>query len=346
MKMDNGTNRQKKKSGGFIKNTFIIQKEDSSQKKMGKVLAIVSLVLILAAIVLGALIIRNYANRQKPLAPVSTSSQDTSSDDVSEDDVSSQEDKKDENGILMELSEYYNKNDETVGRVYIPDTKLNYIVAKRKDNDDGLGNAYYLDHTLEGKDNPYGTPFANWNTLIENGIQSTNVVLYGHNSHIGEYFEAVKSYKDIDFYKEHPIINFDTIYEKAQYKILGVFTEDVVNRPFFNYHEYINFSPNEKDKEDNDLAESIFNKFVDNIDKRNYYDSGIDLEFGDSFVTLSTCNDEIMGATNTKYRDVLVARRVRPGEDETVDTQNIKENEDMIMPQGWIDKFGKENPYK
>ncbi len=356
MKMQNGEHGSKRKgksSGGFIRDTFIISKKDTPQRKTGKIISIIALILIVASIVLGGLMISKYvvaeANRKKmeSLLPSSDVSSDagTSSGDGGE-VVAPVADEFDENGILLELSELYKLNNEVIGWVSIPGTKLDYPVAKRPNDDVKLGNDYYLARTLEHKYNAFGTPFADYRTSFATGFQSANVTIYGHNSKSGDFFESVKMYKDIEFYKEHPTLKFNTIYGTGEYKIIGRFTEHVDSDSFFNYHDYIKFNPNPKDAEQNALAEKVHNKFMAELGKRNYYESGVDVKFGDSFVTLSTCNDEIQGALNTPYRDVLVARKVRPGEDATVDISKIKENTDMIMPAGWIKKFNKENPYK
>ncbi|MEG0691739.1 MAG: class B sortase [Oscillospiraceae bacterium] len=351
MKMENGAHTPKKKNkgfGGFINDTFIISKNDTPQRKTGKIISIIALILIVAAIVLGGLMISKYviaANDRDKFDELRPSSEVSSEDpDVSGTDgeaVSSQPDEFDDNGILMELSELYKLNPETIGWINIPGTKLDYPVAKRPNDDVKLGNSYYLDKTLEHKKNAFGTPFVDYRATFANGFQSSNVTIYGHNSKDGAFFESVKYYDKLDFYKEHPTLTFNTIYGKGEYKIIGRFTEfvDAVaneknNKSWFNYHDYV------------EMNEAYFKKFMEELDKRNYYESGVDVKFGDNILTLSTCNDAIQGAQDTPYRDVLVARKVRPGEDATVDVSKIKENKDMIMPEGWVKKFGKENPYK
>ncbi|MFZ2537506.1 MAG: class B sortase [Oscillospiraceae bacterium] len=358
MKMQNGEHGSKKKSkssGGFIKDTFIISKNDTAQRKTGKIISIIALVLIVASIVLGGLMISKYViakinnDNMEDLIPTSEVSSDAGvSGTDGEGVIAPTPDEFDKDGILLGLSDLYQLNNEVIGWINIPGTKLDYPVAKRPNNEDPkIANGYYLNHTLEKKINPFGTPFSDYRATFANGYQSANVTIYGHNSKSGDFFETVKYYKDIEFYKENPIINFDTIYGKGQYKVIGRFTEFVdPNQPFFAYHDFVDFNPNAADAVQNAEAQARHNEFMTELGKRNYYESGVDVKFGDNFITLSTCNDEIQGAQDTPYRDVLVARKVRPGEDATVDVSKIQKNTDVIMPAGWIKKFGKENPYK
>lgn len=56
--------------------------------------------------------------------------------------------------------------------------------------------------------------------------------------------------------------------------------------------------------------------------KRSMVNTGVDLNENDKTVMLSTCSYEYEG-----FRTVIVARKVRDGEDATVDTSKITENE-------------------
>lgn len=176
-----------------------------------------------------------------------------------------------------------------------------------------------------------------YRTSLTPTSQSDNITMYGHAAKDGSFFAPVKEYKNINFYKEHPTITFNTIYGKGEYKVIARFTEDVrvENPKIFNYHDYYDLG-----------SEKLFNHFVENVLKRSYFDAPVDIKPGDKFITLSTCNIEVVNSLSTPYRDVLVARKVRVGEDPKVDVAKVKENTDMIMPDGWIKKFGKKNPYQ
>ncbi|MEG1027628.1 MAG: hypothetical protein RSE07_02970, partial [Oscillospiraceae bacterium] len=59
-----------------------------------------------------------------------------------------------------------------------------------------------------------------------------------------------------------------------------------------------------------------------------------------------TCDTELDSSLTTPYRMVLVARKIRDGEKTTVDVSKAQANTEMIMPDGWMDKKGKQNPYE
>lgn len=279
-------------------------------------------------------------------APAGTSSDPTSSDvssDTSsgdEGDVSSAvfgEDEEEplnaELGILDKFTEQYNRNNDFIGRVYVPNTLLDSEVVQGDDNE------FYLNNDMDKKYFAWGVPFLDYRALFLTDYQSDILTLYGHNSKNGDYFESVKDYQKIDYYKANPIIHFDTIYGNGTYKIIGRFTEYVAG-DFFHYHDHFNLN------HPSDPQEERFNNYLKELDKINLYETDIDVKFGDQLLVLSTCNDEIQGPKDTPYRDVLVARKVRPGEDPTVNVDNIKPNLDVVMPDGWVKKYGKANPYK
>ncbi|WMJ23510.1 class B sortase [Paludicola sp. MB14-C6] len=234
-------------------------------------------------------------------------------------------------GIKASFEKLYAKNKDIRGWISIPGTKLDLAVTQGKDN------AYYLDRNLEKQKFAFGVPFMDYRTSLTPTSQSDNITMYGHAAKDGSFFAPVKEYKNINFYKEHPTITFNTIYGKGEYKVIARFTEDVrvENPKIFNYHDYYDLG-----------SEKLFNHFVENVLKRSYFDAPVDIKPGDKFITLSTCNIEVVNSLSTPYRDVLVARKVRVGEDPKVDVAKVKENTDMIMPDGWIKKFGKKNPYQ
>ena len=57
------------------------------------------------------------------------------------------------------------------------------------------------------------------------------------------------------------------------------------------------------------------------------FDTSVDVEYGDELLTLSTCTYEFKEA-----RFVVVARRVRDGEDSKVDVDQAVVNEDAYYP--------------
>lgn len=71
-------------------------------------------------------------------------------------------------------------------------------------------------------------------------------------------------------------------------------------------------------------------QFYYDVMKRSMVNTGVDLNENDKTVMLSTCSYEYEG-----FRTVIVARKVRDGEDATVDTSKITENENVLYPDIW-----------
>lgn len=305
-------------------------KKPSGGAKSNKPFIIIGIAVVaIALVVAGFFLIKGMSGKPNDdtssITPVSSEDNTSSTDEGDVPEVVDEFDP--ELGILTKFVDQFMLNREFIGHISIPNTLLDIDVVL------GADNSYYLNHNLNRESDPYGIPFADMNARFSHENQSPIVTMYGHNSKNGDYFEAVKSYKDIDFYKENPLIQFDTIYGSGTYKIIGTFSM-FVEGDFFKYHHYHN------------VDEKDFNTYLKELDRVNYYETDIDVKFGDNLIALSTCSDEIIESPTTPYRDVLVARKVRPGESTEVDTSKIVPNQDVVMPDGWIKKFGKKTPFQ
>lgn len=335
MKMDQpgGAGRKQKKSfGQTLANIFIPAKGDTPRQRMSKIIAIVAAVLVVAALVTGGLLIHKYVSKDQELKKVQeqyTSSNPSSETASGDEDTSSEPELDPETGVLPEFNQLYATNPDVRGYLKIEGTKLDMPVVQ------GTDNAYYLDHTMEKKSNPFGIPFADYRATFAPNYQSTNITIYGHSAADGTFFAPVKQYKEFDFYKEHPTVQFDTIYGKGQYKIIGLMmvNTDISQKDVFNFHDYV------------DLTESQFKFYIENVEKRSYFKTGVDVKFGDQLLTLSTCDTEVINSNTTPYRMALVARKVRPGESADVDVAKASINKTVEMPAGWVKKMGKNTPF-
>ena len=108
--------------------------------------------------------------------------------------------------------------------------------------------------------------------------------------------------------------------EAAEWKIVSVFKTNTYD----NQGELFNYL-----RGDFDSAEDKM-KFYYHVKKRSMVNTGVDLNENDKTVMLSTCSYEYEG-----FRTVIVARKVRDGEDATVETSKITENENALFPVIW-----------
>ena len=222
---------------------------------------------------------------------------------------------------LEKYLEYYEQNDDFVGWIRIDgithsngEPYIDYPVVQAEDN------SYYLDKNFEKKKDAKGTIYADYKVPITGLDMADNVTLYGHSNKDRSFFRMLLDYKKLDVVRDAYIINFDTRWEEAQYVVVSCFLigiyENQDDIPLFEYFKCRNF----------DTVED-YNYFYNNIMLRNYYTSGVECEYGDQFLTLSTC-DYVFSDS----RFVVVARKVREGEDPSVYKDTYEKNPDKHMP--------------
>ena len=126
----------------------------------------------------------------------------------------------DENGINKRFYNLLEINPDTVGWLKVPNTKTDNPVVQAADNEK------YLKTTFEGETSKYGAIFADSRNVFERGaVLSTNTILYGHHMKDGEMMGELKKYRDLDFYKANPWVEFTTIYSEqtTYWKVFSVF---------------------------------------------------------------------------------------------------------------------------
>lgn len=311
------TNKKSRKGGAHAKP----KKKSLSQK----ILLALTIICLVGAVISGGLILMKYLIIRHDQSEADKLYQKTeSSEEVAPE---SEPELDPTTGIISDFNALYNVNQDIKGYVYIDGTGLSSVVVQSDDND------YYLRRNFYGK-SILGIPFIDYRAEITPTDQSQNLTLYGHAASDGSYFAPIKEYKSLDFYKQHPIINFDTIYGRGQYKVIGAFMAEVDPdmEGYFGYHDYV------------DMTKEQFETFLLEIDKRSYFNTTVDVDYSDRFITLSTC-ETLTPEKPTPYRMVVVARKVRPGEPYAVNVEGATINKDMIMPEVWVEQNGKANPY-
>lgn len=180
------------------------------------------------------------------------------------------------------------QNSDFIGWISIEGTNLNFPVMYAPNNKD-----FYLRHDFSKEYSVYGVPYLDEKTTLGANDQSENLIVYGHNMKTGTIFGCLTGYKEADYYTEHPLIQFDTVYGDGTYEVFAAFSIDVVQDTSFVYNQYV------------DMDEETYNTYVDEVISRSDVDSGIRPEYGEQLLTLSTCE---YSSDNGRY--VVVARRV------------------------------------
>lgn len=129
---------------------------------------------------------------------------------------------------------------------------------------------------------------------------SDNLILYGHHMNNGTMFADLCKYESEDFYKEHSTIHFDTLEDYGEYEIVVVFKTVAYSQEGFKYYHFIDAE-----------CEADFDEFIAECKALALYDTGSSAEYGDSLITLSTCE-----YSRNNGRMVVVAKRITPSSGE------------------------------
>lgn len=111
---------------------------------------------------------------------------------------------------LRNLSPLSEQNSECLGWLCIPDTAVNYPVMHTPRNPQK-----YLHMNFYGEYSQSGDPFLDYRCSLDSG----NLLIYGHNMKNGTMFGELKSYTDVAFCVDHPIIEFQTADDLFRYTI-------------------------------------------------------------------------------------------------------------------------------
>ncbi|MGI6608522.1 MAG: class B sortase [Erysipelotrichaceae bacterium] len=190
---------------------------------------------------------------------------------------------------LESYQKLYEKNNHMVGWIQIENTTIDFPVMQVKSVKD-----YYLYKNFNKEYSKSGLPYAQEECDVF--LPSDNVIIHGHHRSDGSMFAALLKYKNIEFYREHPIINFDTINECHQYQIIAVFSVRVnTGNDKFKFYNFIDA---ESSKE--------FDDYVSSCKKYSLYDTGVTAEYGDKLITLATCD---FAYKNGRF--LVIAKRVK-----------------------------------
>ncbi|MFD0670127.1 class B sortase [Cohnella sp. GCM10027633] len=174
-----------------------------------------------------------------------------------------------------------NKNADTVGWLTIAGTSIDYPVVQAEDN------AYYLRRDFERDSNVTGSIFMDYRNDI--GQQEKHWILYGHYMKEEIMFKGLLKYRDEAYYREHPIVTFDTLYGDQQWLVFSAYDtnadEDYIRTVF--------------DREDE------FAAFASVLKSNSLYDTGVEVGAGDRVLTLSTCSRTEEGGRFTVHAKLV-----------------------------------------
>ena len=183
------------------------------------------------------------------------------------------------------------KNEEIVGWIKIPGTNINNPVCQTDDN------SFYLTHNALKKSSKAGAIFME----PSGSVSDDNVTLYGHHMNNKKHpimFSELVNYYDKKYASEHDTIYFGKDayavshqYLSTKYKVIAVLKIDIKTCE-------INYLLNTFQ------SEGIFNNYISDIEATALITLSNAFNYGDKFLTLSTCDRSLYGASG---RCVVIA---------------------------------------
>lgn len=165
------------------------------------------------------------------------------------------------------LYDLFLENDDFVGWITIPDTRIDYPIVKASDND------YYLKHDFYGQPSKAGSIFMDYRNIGNWSDQHT--IIYGHKIKNKTMFYDLLRFRDPDFYRDNRILVFETLRGPIYYKVFAAYTTG----PDFYF---INTR----------FDEVSHANFIRQIRGRSDFDWDTDVDFTSKILTLATCSHD------------------------------------------------------
>lgn len=160
-------------------------------------------------------------------------------------------------------------NDDLIGWLYIPDTKIQYPIVQGSDND------YYLTHTFDGTENACGCIFMDKDNKFD--YSSDNTILHGHNMKNGTMFGSLREYEEKDYWQNHRYIWILQEHKALKYEIFSVGITEAASDVYT-----LEFGS----------TENFQNYIVNRTKLGAIFETGVNVTPNDKILTLSTCTSD------------------------------------------------------
>ena len=163
------------------------------------------------------------------------------------------------------------QNQDTVGWIILPDSKINYPIVKSKDNTE------YLTTTFDGKTANSGAIFMDM--YCPDDFNCDNTIIYGHNMRNGSMFRALNNMTDKEYFWRHHIFCIDKGNGFEEYEVISCY--ETVETDLVSWQ--IRFESLED-----------YETWLQKIVKKCKYDC-VDYDANKKTITLSTCRGQSGG---------------------------------------------------
>ena len=171
-------------------------------------------------------------------------------------------------------------NEDVIGWIQIPGTKINYPIVQGSDND------YYLNHTVSGEENSGGAIFMD--CAISDQFDDKNAIIYGHNLKSGAMFSRLNRYARKSFWNANRYIYITTPFGVDTYEVFSAYqTTADADIYYYGFGE-----------------DQYYQDYLNRITSYSIFNAGIPLGVDDTIITLSTC------ANDTTQRFIVHAKKL------------------------------------
>jgi len=218
--------------------------------------------------------------------------------------------------IFTAIDHEKTENNDTVGWLNIPDTKISNSVLQTNNN------AYYLNINERGEQDIFGCYFADYTCSFGSRDDlSENTVIYGHSDVSqdtdqpdGRRFSQLFHFADKEFAAKHPLVYFSTPQESMKWQIFAVFYTDL-----------------DLDFTRADLSGDKLVQLANDAKARSLYNYNVEVSQDDKILTLVTCTVKFGKENQSSVRYVVMAKLLDQNE-EPSDTSALELNPNPVQP--------------
>lgn len=184
---------------------------------------------------------------------------------------------------------FFDQYPDLVAWLHIPDTIISYPVMWTPGDE-----TYYLYKNYDGTDNQNGSLLLDTDSCLD--PLTTNLIIHGHDMKSGAMFGNLTDYANKTYCEQHKEMLLFTNDCERKYEVIATFYSQVFRKKdtVFKFYQFFQADTQEE-----------FDYFYNNIMDLALFDTGVTAEFGDRFITLSTCSSHVENG-----RFVVVAKEI------------------------------------
>ncbi len=190
---------------------------------------------------------------------------------------------------ISPYADFFETYPDLVAWLHIPDTIISYPVMWTPGDE-----TYYLYRNYDGTKNQNGSLLLDTDSALN--PLTTNLIIHGHDMRSGAMFGNLTDYADKTYCEQHKEMLLFTADCERKYEVIATFYSQVYRKKdtVFKFYQFFQADTEEE-----------FNYFYENIIDLALFDTGVTAEFGDRFITLSTCSSHVENG-----RFVVVAKEI------------------------------------